>query len=154
MSADDWAVTLIDDVPVAHPRDWSTDVARSEEGVSVYLQSDAVSFGVVGIYPAEQSPEDVVEQVLESVREEHPGLEVEPLDVDEAEFSDAVGSQAMFMTLDTVGYLWVLSWRARGYSVVVFIQSVERESGDSEEVFHRMCALLNASSAPRRRKKK
>jgi hypothetical protein len=135
----DWTSEKVDTVGFAHPTSWSPEADRSEEGTSVLLQSDAVSFGLVGIYPPEYSPEELTEQVLESVREEHPGLEVEELASNERKYKEGSAFEGLFMTLDTVAYCWVRSWRLRTRTVVVYVQSIQAESADGEEVFDKIC---------------
>lgn len=146
MEMDDWTAVRLDSLLVAHPREWEVQVEQNEEGVSAFLQSPGVSFGVVGNYSRDNDPEDLVEQILDSVREEHPGLELEPMEVDERNFPQGVGVEGMFMTLDTVAYCWVRSWRSADRSVVVFLQCVERESADSEEIFHLICRSISTGN--------
>jgi hypothetical protein len=135
----DWSAERVDTVEFAYPSAWTMETDRSEEGISVLLQSDGVSFGLVGVYPADYSPEDLAEQVLESVREEHPGLEVEDLPSGSRDYREASAFEGLFMTLDTVAYCWVRSWRLRQRTVVVFVQSIQAESAEGEEVFDKIC---------------
>ena len=144
MDVDDWTMTTVESVRFAHPKSWQAEVDRNEEGTSVFLQSDGVAFGVVGIYPSSQDPDEVVEQILDSVREEHPGLEVESLDFDGDKFDDAVGSEGLFMTLDMVAYCWVMCWRLPHQTVVVYVQCIQPEAGDSEEIFQGICDSVQA----------
>jgi hypothetical protein len=144
---DDWTVANVESVRFAHPKTWQAEVDRSEEGVSVFLQSDAVSFGVVGIYPASQEPDEIVEQILDSVRDEHPGIEVESLDFDAERYDDAVASEGLFMTLDMVAYCWVMSWRLPHQTIVVYVQCIQPEAGECEEIFHGICQSVSGDAA-------
>jgi hypothetical protein len=145
---DDWTITAASDVRFAHPRSWRAETDENPEGTSVYLQSDAVAFGVVGIYPPELEPEEIADQILDSLRDEHPGLEVEPREIDADTFPQGVAFEGLFMTLDTVAYCWVRSWRLPSHqTVVAYVQCVEKESADCEEIFETLCR----SVAPSRR---
>jgi hypothetical protein len=142
----DWTTEQVDSVGFARPVTWSLETDRSEEGVSVVLQSDAVSFGLVGVYPPEYTPEELTEQVLESLREEHPGLEVEEIAGQERRYKDVAAYEGLFMTLDTVAYCWVRSWRLPSRTVIVYVQSIQAESAEGEEVFDKICQSVHAGN--------
>ncbi|MBY0586014.1 hypothetical protein K2X85_02495 [bacterium] len=142
----DWTSERVDSLLFAYPSSWTLETDRSEEGTSVLLQSDGVSFGLVGIYPVDFSPEELTEQVLESVRDEHPGLEIEELSSHERSYRDASAFEGLFMTLDTVAYCWVRSWRVGRRTVVVFIQSIQAEAADGEEVFGKICQSISTKA--------
>lgn len=151
MTPHGWNALELDTVSVAYPDGWTPDVQTGGEGSSVYLQSPAVSFGIVGVYSPEEDPQGIVEQVSDSVRAEHPGLELEPMDNDEDQFPDGVAIEGMFMTLDTVAYCWIRCWRIGNRCVLVYVQTVEPESADSEEVFHQLCESLGTAQILRRK---
>lgn len=147
MTPSDWHMLQVDSLWLAHPADWTRDVQTTEDGVSVYLESDGVSFGVVGIYPKEMDPENIVDQVSDSVRTEHPGLELEPMENDDDLFPDGVALEGLFMTLDTVAYCWIRSWRFADRCVLVYLQSIQPESGECEQVFHDLCESVRQPKA-------
>jgi hypothetical protein len=139
VSIDGWTTARLDTVTFSHPDSWAAETHEDADGTTVYLQSEAVAFGIVALYSEDVDPQDAVEQAMDSLREEHPGLELDPMDLDDRIFADGVAHEGLFMTLDTVAYCWIQSWRIAGRCALVFMQSVEKESADCEEAFFRIC---------------
>lgn len=149
MSIDGWTTARLGTVSFSHPDSWATETHEDPDGTTIYLQSEAVAFGIVALYADDVDPQDVVEQAADSLREEHPGLELDPMELDARRFADGVAYEGLFMTLDTVAYCWIQSWRIAGRCALVFIQSVEKESADCEEAFFRMCeSFVPAKTGP------
>jgi hypothetical protein len=127
-----------------HPGDWTRELEYGEDGVTVSLQSTGVSFALVGVYPAERKPADLVEQVLDSLRDEHPTLEAE--DFEEAEGDDFGDEplEAMFISLDMVSYCWVAAKPVGDRTALVVVQSIEPEAARGRLVFRALRATLTA----------
>lgn len=123
-----------------YPSNWTLEVDANDDGVAVTLQSPGVNFGIVGIYAETENPQDLVDQAVDSLRQEHPGLEVE--DVFTGEWPDNAAAEAVFLSLDTLSYCWLRSGRLAGHTVLVMLQSVERESTIAQLVFDAICASV------------
>lgn len=141
MAGDDLSRFEAGSIRFAFPSNWTREVEESEEGFSVVLQSAGVTFAIVGVYDASEEPEDLVEQALESLREEHPSLETDELE-EGVDWEDSAGVEAVFMSLDTISYGWLQSGRVGERSVLVFMQSIEPEARQSEAVFRAICASV------------
>lgn len=133
------AIYASERVRFAYPANWTSEVDDSEEGKAITLQSQGVSFAVVGIYPDAMEPAELVDQVIESLREEHAGLEVDEPEEDWHDMPDAIAAEALFISLDMVSYCWVRSWRVAGQTLLVFVQSIEPESKMAQGVFNAIC---------------
>ena len=139
MSVADIQNCEIESIRFAYPSSWQRQIERSDEGVSVSLQSQGVSFAILGIYPDHWDPQDLMEQALDSLREEHPGLEVEEI------FDDSqakVSIEANFISLDCLARCWLCSWQAGNNSLLVMVQTVEPEAVPSRKVFDAICASV------------
>lgn len=129
-------------VQFAYPMNWTREVDDSDEGVAVTLQSPGVTFAIVGIYPAELDPEDLVEQAVESLRDEHPSLEVE--EVLGKLKGEHVEMEAIFISLDVVSYCWLRSWRLAETSLLVMVQSIEPEAKMGKAIFQAICRSVES----------
>lgn len=109
----------------AFPADWAVEETRAEEGTSVTAQSNAVTFAIIGVYSDQLNPGDLVDQAVESLREEHRDLEVE--ETDETEWDDGAAAEALFFSLDFLTYCWIRSGRIGPSTFFVFLQTVEPE---------------------------
>lgn len=134
-----------------HPSDWVVEANETEDGPSVSLQSPGASFAIVAAFPADADPEIVVDQAMETLREEHPGLEIDD-DADEldpklANEPHAVVLEAVFFSLDTLSYCWLSSWRLTDATVFVMLQSTDRERAASLGVFRGICQTIESVHA-------
>jgi hypothetical protein len=143
MVAADFALYKAGSVQFAYPSNWSVESQDAEEGVSVALQSQGVSFVIVGVYPGEQEPADLADQTLAALREEHPSLDAEE-DLDDLT-SDAVAMEISLLSLDVFVQCWLRSWRVGSNTVLVLLQSVERESERCYPVFRAICHSLRST---------
>lgn len=128
-------IAEVDSVSFAYPIGWTREINESDDGVSVDLQSDGVMFALVGIYPGDQEPDDLMEQAIESLRENYPGLETEEL-FDEEDDEDAVVMEATFLSLDMIVTCWLRGWRVGDRAVMLLVQSVEQEAKKGRMIFN------------------
>lgn len=128
------------------PRDWSPDPEAGDDETSTTLQSAGASFAIVAAFPADADPERVVVEAIETLREEHPGLELDEIDDDFenslASDSEPYAQEAVFFTLDTLAYCWLRSWRMPAGTVFVMLQTTEMERPTAESVFDGICRSL------------
>jgi hypothetical protein len=130
-------------VRFAYPTGWTREIEEADDGVNVSLQSGGVSFAIVGVYPPDFEPDDLLEQALDSLREEHPTLETEDLD-ERGLTEEGASAEAVFISLDAVVYCWIRCWRVGGSSILVFVQSVEPEAEKTRGVFRAICKSMEA----------
>lgn len=135
------AMFATDTLKFSYPANWTREVEESPDGLGVTLQSPGVSFAILGIYEETEDPQDLVEQAVDSLREEHPSLEVE--EIFDEEFPDATNVESMFISLDTVSYCWIRGWQTCGHTLLVYLQSIERESATSREIFQAICKSVS-----------
>lgn len=128
-----------------YPTSWTPEVEESDEGVSVVLQSPGVSFAILGVYPEEEDPADLIDQAVSSLSEEHPGLEREDVFEGEGDWRDAAGAEITFMSIDTVSYAWLRSGRVGGQSLLVFFQTIDPEAETTEAIFAAICRSVAAT---------
>lgn len=141
MDAKQIAACEVGSIRFAYPANWTREVEESDEGVSISLQSPAISFALVGVFEPDRDPEFLLEQAVDSLREEHPGLELEELDG--GDWDDACGAEAVFMSIDTVSFCWIRSGRVADQSLLVLMQSVEPESDGSFALFEAICRSVS-----------
>jgi hypothetical protein len=126
------------------PPGWTREVEHSEEGVVCSMQSTGVSFALVGVYPSNRDPDDVVEQALDSLRQEHPTLEAD--EWDEADPEDPIQTiEAVFLSLDVVSYCWLRAWRVGSRTALAMVQSVEPEAERGRLVFRAICQSMESA---------
>ena len=133
-----------DCVRFAYPSNWTQETERGGDGTTVSLQSAGVTFAIVGVYDHRQTPDELLEQAIDTLREEHPALELEPLEDDEdaGPDEDRLGAELLFLSLDMLSYCWLESWRAGDRTVLVMMQSIEPESRLGRAVFRAICRSL------------
>lgn len=128
----------------SHPSNWTREVDRNDDGVTITLQSPGVSFALVAIYPRAEEPGDLIEEAIETLREEHPSLEVEDFPSDDWE--DAAAAEVCFFSLDVVSYCWLRSGRVGDSTLLVLLQSADPEAEQAEALFQAMCRSVSAAS--------
>lgn len=121
----------------SYPSNWSCAPEESEEGVTLSLQSPGVSFALVASYSSELEPDDLIDQALETLREEHPGLEEE--ETYDPAWHESSLMEVAFISLDTVSYCWMRSWRVGESTLFVMLQSIEKEAKTARLVFQAIC---------------
>ncbi|QDU61124.1 hypothetical protein Pan216_19780 [Planctomycetes bacterium Pan216] len=109
-----------------YPLAWSKEVEESDEGTSIVLQSDGVTFAVVGLYDSSIAPEAVVENAIESLREEHPSLELEELE--SKAHPQARGFEVLFFSIDVLTTCLIQSWTWDETTFFVMVQTMEKEA--------------------------
>lgn len=126
-----------------HPSNWRRDTQEAQEGTSVVLQSQGVTFAIVGIYGSEYLPLDLIDQALDSLRGEHPDLEAEDMPSE----GDGIGREILFFSLDVLSYCWMRSWTLDRWTAFVLLQTVEPERRWSQPVFEAICRSFEVIEA-------
>lgn len=131
----------LDGVNFLPPPGWSREIEHAEEGVICSMQSSGVTFAIVGLYPEIRHPDDVLEQALDALREEHPALEAD--EWEESAPDDPYQTiEAVFFSLDTVSYCWIRAWRVGRRTVLAMVQSVEPEAERGRLAFRAICQSM------------
>lgn len=140
MAATGMATFSTRSIEFAHPANWRRSVEDVGDGAIIDLQSAGVTFALVNIFDASYSPEELVENALSVLREEHPGIEAEEqLDFEK---EDELEMECTFLSLDTVSYCWLRSWRIADRVVLVMVQTIEPEAKLSEPIFRAICRSI------------
>ncbi|MGL5094904.1 MAG: hypothetical protein ACRDD1_04915 [Planctomycetia bacterium] len=127
-------------VAFAHPADWPAELKQDDDGALAVMQSDGAGFAIVGVYDAAIDPDDVVNESLESLRDEHPGLELE--DLEDPLPAGGVGTEVVFFSIDKVSFCWLAAWRLPKSTVLAMVQSVEEEADAGRKVFRGLCKSI------------
>jgi len=137
----------LDGVRFIHPPGWTREVEHSDDGLICSLQSTGVTFALVGVYPAGVDADELLEQALDSLREEHPSLEAE--EWDESDPDDPIQTlEAVFMSLDMLSYCWLRAWEVGPRTVLAMVQSVEPEAERGRLVFRALCQSMEPTGEP------
>jgi hypothetical protein len=131
-------------ISFGYPQGWAVEDRYDEDGSAVMLQSEGVSFAIVGVYPADQEPDEIVGLALESLRGEHPDVEIEELPG--AWWGDGAAAEAVFFSLDFIAYCWIRSGRLADRTLMVYMQTVEPEAAAGREAFETICRSIHAGS--------
>ena len=144
MSEQSLSTIELDGVQFIAPPGWTREVEHSEDGILCSMQSTGVTFAIVGIYPKGGDPDDLVEEALDSLRQEHPSLEVD--DWDESDPNDPIQTlEAVFMSLDMVSYCWIRAWEVGERTVLAMVQSIEPEAERGRLVFRALCQSMQST---------
>lgn len=144
MSEQGLSTIELDGVQFIAPPGWTREIEHSEDGVLCSMQSTGVTFAIVGVYPKGSDPDDLVEEALDSLRQEHPSLEVD--DWDESDPNDPVQTlEAVFMSLDMVSYCWIRAWDVGERTVLTMVQSIEPEAERGRLVFRALCQSMQST---------
>ena len=136
----------VDGVTFLHPSAWRREAQDAEAGSEISLQSEGVTFALVGVYSPEADPAEAVDEILDALRAEHPGIEVEELS-DRGWKQGGEGAEAVFISLDTVAYAWLRCWPVGDRRVLVYVQSIEPEAETSFEVFRALCRSVKSTGS-------
>ena len=118
-----------------YPENWTvSDEQLSSTPQSLTVESPGSGFWVLMVYDREFDPEQLVEQVVESMREEYEGLET-ALAANQFGEVQVGGCDMMFYCLDFVVHSRVLALRALGRTLLTMWQAEDREFESLEPVF-------------------
>jgi hypothetical protein len=125
-----------------YPENWKiADEQIADLPQSITVESPNSGFWVIMAYEPEIEPAALVEQVVESMRDEYDGLEAYPV-VRKFGDTEAEGTDMMFYCLDLVVHSRVLAVRALGKSLLTMWQAEDREFEDLEPVFDAITTSL------------
>lgn len=105
-----------------YPSDWEIEVTDDGEITTVSLQSPGrPAFALVTLDESMPEPEDVAEEVLDTMREEYPGLDVSPVR-EKIAGHQVVGHDLDFISLDMTSVCQIRAFRTNQRTVLVFGQ--------------------------------
>ena len=125
-----------------YPETWKvTEEQITEMPLSLTVESPGGGFWVIMIYDADVEPAVLVEQVVDSMRDEYEGVETTPV---ERPFGDSMGTgfDMFFYCLDFVVHARVLAVRGLGKTMLTMWQAEDREFESLEPVFLAMTTSL------------
>jgi hypothetical protein len=125
-----------------YPENWSI-MDEEPEGWprSVTVQSEHTSFWSLHVYPAFQETGDVVNEVVESIREVYPDLEVLPAN-ERYGVTDTQGVDICFFYLDLLVEAKIRCLKTPSLTLVWHYQAESREFDEMEPVFQAMATSL------------
>ena len=112
-----------------YPSDWEVEIAEDEEVTTVSLQAPGKpAFALVTLDETLPEPDDLVDEVVETMREEYPNLDIAPIR-ERIAGHDAIGHDIDFFSLDTTSACVIRCFRTNRRTVLVFGQWSDYEDG-------------------------
>jgi len=131
-----------------YPENWSLmDEELDGWPRSVTIQSEHTSFLSLHAYPARQDTAPLIDQVIESIREVYPDLEVLEAD-DQVGDINTWGVDICFFYLDLLVEAKVRSLKTPTYTLIWHYQAESREFEEMEPVFNAVVASLLQTQVP------
>lgn len=127
-----------------YPENWTLDedeALEGEQSVSVYSPGGA--FWSVMVRPPSQAPEELVEAVLRTMKQEYDELDAEAVEESIGELH-WVGCDLNFYCLDLTNTAAVRGVRTPRSTLLVLWQATDRELDEVEAVFQAMTRSLRA----------
>ena len=110
-----------------YPSDWEIEVTDDGEITTVALQSPGrPAFALVTLDEAMPEPDEVAGEVLDTMREEYPGLDVFPVR-ERIAGHEAVGHDLDFISLDMTSACLIRCFRTNQRTILIFGQWSEFE---------------------------
>jgi hypothetical protein len=134
-----------------YPDNWRLDESRTEDGLTISLQSPYSMFVFVNCYekPLDEKPldaQDVADQALETMVQEYTELDSEPVSETIGDIP-AVGHDVNFFSLDLTNTCWIRAFSAGDHTVLIFAQTNDLDLDQGEMAFRGICASLKLSTS-------
>jgi hypothetical protein len=133
-------------VEFLYPDDWRLDEVRTEDGLTVSLQSPYSMFVFVNSYEAPVDPQQVADQALETMQEEYTDMDFEAVR-DTIADAPAVGHDVNFFSLDLTNTCWIRAFSAGKHTVLIFAQTNDLDLDRGEQAFRGICSSLKLGSS-------
>ena len=112
-----------------YPSDWEVEIEEDEAVTTVSLQAPGKpAFALVTLDESMPEPDDLVDSVVETMREEYPDLDVSPTR-EKIAGHEAIGNDIDFFSLDTTSACVIRCFRTNRRTVLVFGQWSDFEDG-------------------------
>jgi hypothetical protein len=125
----------------SYPDNWSLDESRTEDGLTISLQSPYSMFVFVNCYEDPVDAQDVADQALEAMRQEYEELDFESVS-ERIGSVPAVGHDVNFFSLDLTNTCWIRAFSAGDHTVLIFAQTNDLDLDQGETAFREICASL------------
>jgi hypothetical protein len=134
-----------------YPENWKiTEEHLTEPPLSVTIESPGGGFWVVMVYDEDIEPAMLVDQAVESMRDEYEEVEISPFERPFGEVA-ATGRDLWFYCLDFVVHSRVFVVRGLGKTMLTMWQAEDRDFESLEPVFNAMLtSLLNPETVAQR----
>jgi hypothetical protein len=129
-----------------YPESWQLDESRTEDGLTISLQSPYSMFVFVNCYENPLEVQDVADQALETMLQEYAELDSEPVQEKIGELP-AVGYDVNFFSLDLTNTCWIRAFSAGQRTVLIFAQTSDLDLDQAEMAFRGICASLKPGTA-------
>ncbi len=125
-----------------YPDNWKlSDDASAADALTITLQSPGSAFWVLQVFNIDDGPEQLVAEVLESMRREYEGLEATPIK-ETIQDVDAIGYNMQFYCLDLLIDSHVRSFVFDHRTYLMLYQAEDREFAEVAPVFLAMATSL------------
>ena len=129
-----------------YPEDWTLDESRTEDGLTISLQSPYSMFVFINCYEEAVDAQDVADQALDTMVQEYTELDSEPVHETIGDVP-AVGHDVNFFSLDLTNTCWIRAFSVGGQTVLIFAQTNDLDLEQGELAFRAICASLKLSTS-------
>ena len=129
-----------------YPDNWTLAEESVGEGQAVVITSPDGAFWWLSIYPAGRNVAEVARAMLEGLRAEHQGADIEPV-VELVAGQEMVGYDINFVCLDLINTALIRGFQTSQASYAMLWQAEDREFAAVEPVFQAISKSLIDSAA-------
>jgi hypothetical protein len=130
-----------DGIRFQYPENWKLEREENDTGWTVSVQSPETAFMLISVRTDLPTPEEMVETVLEALREDYADLEADDC-IDSLAGQPAIGYNIRFFSLDLTNTGWTRSFYCAAGTVVVLCQTNDLELERNEPILRAICASL------------
>jgi hypothetical protein len=130
-----------DGIRFQYPENWKLEREENDTGWTVSVQSPETAFMLISVRTDMPTPEEMVETVLEALREDYADLEADDC-IDSLAGQPAIGYNIRFFSLDLTNTGWTRSFYCAAGTVVVLCQTNDLELERNEPILRAICASL------------
>lgn len=130
-----------------YPLDWELEVSDDGDQPTVSVQAPGgLAFALVRLDADLPAPAELADEALAAMREEYPGLDVEPA-LETIDGQKAIGHDLEFLSLDLVNACVIRCFRTPRRTVFVFEQWTEHEGDEYESQLRAVRASIEETDA-------
>ncbi len=124
-----------------YPENWQLERAEHETGWTVSVQSPGTAFLLITVNVEGLEPVQMVDTVLEAMRDDYPDLEADEC-VDTLAGQPAVGHEMRFISLDLTNTCWTRGIYTPEGTALVMWQANDLDLEETGPVLRAICASL------------
>ena len=124
-----------------YPDNWTVSEEASQEATTITLETPKTGFMNFVVYDKYASPQQLIDNVLQSLEQEYENVEYEP----NPELEE-VAYEVFFYCMNMVVSAVVQAWREESRSIVVLYQAESREFDEMRSVFEAIVFSLRGAT--------